>query len=77
MKISYHKLFGDKQYTYIVRSANEGKEWKVMKKKKADYGKRGTREWKDVRGLECQETLEKAERVLETYAREKGLKRII
>lgn len=77
VKLAYHRLYGDKQYTYIVRGVQDGKKWGIMRKRKMVYGRKGRRDWKEVQGLEWKDSLEEAEKILESYAREKGLSRIL
>lgn len=77
MKLAYHSLYGDKQYTYIVRPSPDGRKWKAMRKKRADYRGGGRRTWRDIKGIEWMDSQEEAEKVLESYAGEKGLQKII
>ena len=77
MKLAYHRLYGDKQYTYIVRPSPDGRKWKAMKKRRTDYGGRGSRTWRDIKGIDWTDSQEEAEKVLESYAGEKGLQKII
>lgn len=77
MKLAYHRLYGDKQYTYIVRPSPDGRKWKAMKKRRTDYGGRGRRAWRDIKGIDWTDSREEAEKTLESYADEKGLQKII
>lgn len=71
MKLAYHNLYGDKQYSYIVRPAQDRTQWKAMKKKKAIYGDKGKRTWKGIKGMDWMDTQEEAEKALADYAKEK------